>query len=582
MSTESKETDFFEVVALGFVYLALGVFLLPALAIAAALVLLARRVGVKWWHILIPSALALGVLLMTGKFYVLSDAYLQTALAVARGNVLTVALADWFKVFGVSVVFGLLGASFWLLNKEDSQPEVKAGAFTRYSSEETAGASGWKLERERRKAEQLTHQDGVALGVERGTLKPVFISDREANQHCFVVGTTGAGKTTTITNFAESAISRGIPLVVVDGKGDIGLAEDIRKMAERHGRQFKHFSTGGDSWRYNPFKHGGPTEVKDKLINLTEWTEEHYYRMAERYLQAVFWCLQAAGVNVDLSSIAKYINKNALASLARQAKDKLTLDRILSSLDSIDPKDVAGLAHRVAVLAESEVGQLLREKPDNTIDLVEVIQEGQVAVFSLESLRFPEFARLLGRLVVADLKTVAVRSGGKPVYIIFDEFSVFATPQVVDMISKTRSFGFRVLIGTQSPSDLEAVGGQAMVEQVIENTNTYIIHRQNSGVNAEKLAGVIGTKEGYETTYQVQSGSFGSQVHTGMGTRKLVREFIVHPDEIKRLETGEAILVRKSRGFMVQKVRVRKPASGGEVIKNDWRRRVFSGFQSVR
>lgn len=40
-----------------------------------------------------------------------------------------------------------------------------------------------------------------------------------------------------------------------------------------------------NSIKYNPFKNATPTIIKDMLINMTEWSEEHYKLNTERYLQ---------------------------------------------------------------------------------------------------------------------------------------------------------------------------------------------------------------------------------------------------------------------------------------------------------
>jgi hypothetical protein len=319
----------------------------------------------------------------------------------------------------------------------------------------------------------------------------------------------------------------------------------------------------GESWHYNPLARGGITELKDKLISLTEWTEEHYKKMAERYLQLVFRCFATAGERVDLVKVARYLDPDNLALLARGVTDAGESNRILDTLESFRDPEIRGLAARIAVMTESEIGHLFEDdRKDRTIDLGRAIEENAVVVFLLDSLSFPEYSRLLGRLVVTDLKSVAARQfseGRKKIYAVFDEFNVFASSAVVDLIGKTRSFGFNVLIGTQSPSDLERAGGGALLEQVVENCNSYIIHRQNSALNAEKLASVIGTDESYELTYQVQERGVFFTGRTGLGSMRQTREFIVHPDEIKRLGTGEAILVQKTRGFRVVKIKARHP-----------------------
>ena len=68
-----------------------------------------------------------------------------------------------------------------------------------------------------------------------------------------------------------------------------------------------------------------------------------------------------------------------------------------------------------------------------------------------------------------------------------------------------------------------------------------------------RIVSVIGTKDAFQITSQVSSDSGG----TGMGSVRQTKEFIVHPDEIKRLGLGQAIFVNK-QDFRVQKVLLRK------------------------
>ncbi|WP_334110824.1 type IV secretory system conjugative DNA transfer family protein [Thermodesulfitimonas autotrophica] len=414
---------------------------------------------------------------------------------------------------------------------------------------------------EKRALNRITKQehppDGVLLGVEQGTGKPVIVTDAEMNHHCFLVGTTGAGKTTTILNFVQSAVQRCLPLVLVDGKGDPGLAERVRALAEAAGRPFKLFSMSGPSAHYNPLAHGGITELKDKLLYLTEWSEPHYEALAGRYLQLVFRVFSLSGVKPDLTIVGQYLDPDTLALLARQIQDVDQQQAIFDILDSFKTAEIRGLAARLAAMTESEIGHLF-EATGDVIDLNEIIQRNGVVVFSLDSLSFPEYSRLLGRLIVADLKSVAARAyrrERKTIYTIFDEFNVFASPAVVDLIGKARGAGFHTLIATQSLADIESAAGIAAVDQVVENCNTYIIQRQNSPKSAETSAAIIGTREDVEVTTQVHRtpiGDFGS----GMGTVRNVREFVVHPDEIKALGTGEAVLLRKNP-LRVQWVRIR-------------------------
>lgn len=419
----------------------------------------------------------------------------------------------------------------------------------------------WTEKRSLAKVARREHPaDGVLVGIERGTNKPVALTDREMNHHCFLVGTTGAGKTTTILNFIQSAVQRCLPLVLVDGKGDPGLAERVRALAEAAGRPFKLFSMSGPSAHYNPLAHGGITELKDKLLYLSQWSEPHYEALAGRYLQLVFRVFSLTDTRPDLLTVGRHLDPDALASLVRQIPEANERETVFDTLDGFKTGEIRGLAARVAAMTESEIGHLFRATGD-VIDLEEMIRRNGVVVFSLDSLSFPEYSRLLGRLIVTDLKSVAARAyrrERKTIYTVFDEFNVFASPAVVDLIGKARGAGFHTLIATQSPSDIESAAGAAVVDQIVENCNTYIIQRQNSPAGAERMAAVIGTRPHEEVTYQIQADPLLGTRTTGVGTVRQTREFVVHPDQIKQLQVGEAILVRKNP-YRVQHVRIRQP-----------------------
>jgi type IV secretory pathway TraG/TraD family ATPase VirD4 len=396
--------------------------------------------------------------------------------------------------------------------------------------------------------------NGTLIGVDNNG-KKVIITDEELNGHCLLLGATGAGKTTTLLNFIESAAQRGLPAVIVDGKGDDDFVGKVRHLAEKHGRKLYFFSMTeiAVSKHYNPLRHGNYTELKDKLISLTEWTEPHYKMQAERYLQTAVKVLMAAGITVDLVSIAEEIAPKRLETLAAKLPEEVGI-KVFDTVDEAG-NTIFGLLNRLAVFAESEIGWLFTDTGDaNTIDLLKVMQEKAMVLFSLNSLMFAEYSRLLGRLIVIDLKTAAARllSRKQNIYCIFDEFGVFAGLQVIDLVNKSRAAGFHIILSTQELADLRFGGGNDLMEQVLGNTNIKIIHRQDVPASAELLASLIGTKDDYMITQQVnQTGA------TGMGTVKQEKSFIVHPDDIKRLSVGEVYMIKKFPHFDVNKLIVK-------------------------
>jgi type IV secretory pathway TraG/TraD family ATPase VirD4 len=115
-------------------------------------------------------------------------------------------------------------------------------------------------------------------------------------------------------------------------------------------------------------------------------------------------------------------------------------------------------------------------------------------------------------------------------------------------VNKSRSANVTCVLATQSLSDLDFANGEYFKEQIIENSNNYIVLRQNSAVNAENWANILGTRKNLDVTYQITNNDGGLNSNTGYGSARRVREFLYHPDDIKNFKTGQGIYMSKDSG----------------------------------
>jgi hypothetical protein len=273
--------------------------------------------------------------------------------------------------------------------------------------------------------------------------------------------------------------------------------------------------------------------------------------MAERYLQLAFTLFEKAYDSFDLHTFIYGLTPEKLKLLACKLEAPPS---ILDYLNSIDKRGISGLIDRLALIIESQIGHLFCVEPGKTISLSDAVALKNVVLFSFDSLAYPLYSRLLGRLVINDLKSVASRrtKDDPLVLTVYDEFSVFAKRNIVDLVNKTRSKGFAALIATQSLADLDVSDDAALKKQIIQNCNTLIIQRQNDAGDAEELSSIIGTEETWMMTHQVDS-----RGGTGLGSLRPIREFMVHPDKIKRLQVGQAIIARKIPKFQTHETTIR-------------------------
>ena len=188
------------------------------------------------------------------------------------------------------------------------------------------------------------------------------LSDRQLEAHALIVGASGAGKTTTLETILAQQIARGRPVVAIDMKGSPGFESELAAAATAAGRRLTVWRPDGQT-HWNPLAHGGPTALKDRLMSAERFSEPHYQRAAERYLQTALTALEAAHPDrpPSLSEVVTVMAPPRLASLARHAPQPLAI-RTADYLASMTPDQLsaaAGLGTRLALLSESVAGPRL-------------------------------------------------------------------------------------------------------------------------------------------------------------------------------------------------------------------------------
>jgi hypothetical protein len=444
-------------------------------------------------------------------------------------------------------------------------------------------ASGRKSARRRdRERARLTANpapladDGrLALGIEVPGGQAVHLAEADLSAHAFVAGASRSGKTTALLALSRAvAAGWARPLIYVDLKGDPDVVTHLRAVASEAGVGFWAWTLdGGATW--NPLAHGDPSLLKDKLVGLETFTEPHYQRAAERFLQLTFTALAARpdpAPAPTLAEVVALLDLKRLAGLARSLPEKAGT-ALLNYVDSL-PKDqasgVAGLATRLALLTESTAGPYLQPGP-NPIDLAQVAQTGGVVVFSLDSGRWPGLSAQVGALVVQDLKAVSGEMLQRPVrapwFVMIDEFSALDGPQLLGLLARGAAAGCSVTLATQELVDMD-VAGPGFRDQVLGNTALKMAFRQDVPDSAELWAAMAGTQAGWVETIQTGHRSAGPLAAatgqaTGTGSLRQVEQFRRHPNVIKELPQGRCLLIRKHPAFSAQvlDVVVPRPAS---------------------
>jgi conjugal transfer pilus assembly protein TraD len=410
---------------------------------------------------------------------------------------------------------------------------------------------------------------GLVLGADRRG-GPVILADRQLSTHGLILGASGAGKSTTLLTILSDQVKRGAPVVALDLKGSPEFEATLASSCAAVNRSLRIWTPDGPT-HWNPLAHGNPTELKDKIIATERFTEPHYQRAAERYVQTVLQVIEAAHPRQSptLAEVVALSDPRRLAAVLRRAPRPLAqrVQDYIVSLTHDQLSAIRGLGTRLAILTESHTGQYLAT-PTNprapTVDLRAALSGGEVVLFSLHSSSYGKLAAQLGTLAIQDLVSAAghrlrERAGEPPsqATIAIDEFSALGADHVIALLARGRESGFSVLLATQELADLDRAA-PGLRDQVLGNTAVKIAHRQDVPSSAQTVAQMAGTIKVWEETRQL-GGPLLGRYDTGRGTRRQVEQFVVHPNEIKSLRTGEAVLITKLPSARTRTVTVTPP-----------------------
>ncbi len=388
---------------------------------------------------------------------------------------------------------------------------------------------------------RMAHPDGdrLVVGIDESA-RPVSIpfGASRGGRHALVVGATGSGKTVTATWIATRAIACGMGVVAIDPKGDGHMAAELARFADTHERRLIRWTPEGP-FVYNPYAHGGPSEIADKALAGERFTEPHYMRLAQRYLGCETRALHEAGLDASLSTVVEYLDPARLEMLARslpEASARRTHE-YLDSLTARQQSDLSGVRDRLSIMAESDFARWLDPGTPGvaSFDLLAAVRERAVVYFDLQADSRPLLAQMLGVSILIDLQTTAsaLQRRPTPTLVIVDEFSALASEQVTRLFGRARSAGLSLLLCTQELSDMRLPGRETVLEQVLGNLSTLIAHRQIVPESTELVSALTGSRGVWKT----------SRSNDGRWTRTRTSAPLLPAELVRGLPDGYAAVV---------------------------------------
>ena len=296
----------------------------------------------------------------------------------------------------------------------------------------------------------------------------------DRRRHFYVVGKTGMGKTSMISNMIIQDIQAGEGIAVVDPHGELveGLLQSV------------------PSSRLNDVVYFNPSDLEYPIaFNILESVDDEYKHLVSSGLMGVFtkiWAnMWSARMEYILNNcILALLDSpgNTLLGINRLLVDKLYRKKIVSKIkdpvvkafwvdeyanynERFRTEAIAPIQNKVGQFLSSSIIRNIVGQPKSTIDVRQLMDDQKILLLNLSKGRVGEDnSALLGAMMITKIQLAAMsrvnipEEDRKDYYLYVDEFQNFATESFADILSEARKYRLNLIMAHQYIAQLTSVG----------------------------------------------------------------------------------------------------------------------------
>ncbi len=367
-----------------------------------------------------------------------------------------------------------------------------------------------------------------ALGKILDRDEPFNLSPKDLSKHCYILGSTGCGKTTMILNLIEKDIRRAHSVVILDMRGDLvngalGLCERLNVSPDRV--TLLDLREKEKIQGFNPLSGAGEPFIRAlHLLDVLANEAESWGVQLEETLRSALLLLAHASQSItDLEHV--FYDASFRDQCTVCCSDESVV-RFWERYGEMSPEKQNGWALPVLnkVTSLMAVPSLRAVLSTNTKPKLgeRLNQKGHIYLVSLAVDELHRSARMMGSLLVSAISREMMarvnvpEHSRNPVRLYVDEFENMASESFESLIAEGRRFKLSLVLSHQTLSQLE-----------------------------KKLRSVIRNNVGIQVIFQC---GFEDAVHIG---KELPDGF--DDQSMRSLQTGEAIvMMRNADTFVVQ------------------------------
>lgn len=319
-----------------------------------------------------------------------------------------------------------------------------------------------------------TDPQGIVIGQEAGSKRPVLLSGKARTTHMEILGASGLGKTRFMEHMIREDILAGRGLCLIDPTGN--LYDDIVAWLARHpdldvpvillNAGEEQYVTG-----YNPIRRSRKDVefLVDDVINAIArvWGEADLQStpLLKRCLKLIFTALAERGLS--LAEARHFIDPDAKdfrAFLVEPLKGSLEGNLWAFYNERASDRqffeDFSSTVNRLLDFSADRLQRIFGQT-EHAIDVRQVLDQGAVLLVNLGSRKISrEAARLLGTLLVYDLFLTALERprDSPPFYLYVDECYDFVNEDIGLILDRCRQFGLHAVLAHQHLAQLKRAG----------------------------------------------------------------------------------------------------------------------------
>ncbi len=335
----------------------------------------------------------------------------------------------------------------------------------------------------------------VILGANEygGEVSPIGLTLAQRQKHMYVIGKTGMGKTTLLTNAIYQDMVSGKGLCVLDPHGDM-VKELLQVIPKERRKDVIYFDPSDRDFPIGlnilspgitfPSKEDADEWITSSVIAIFAKlaSKEHWGPKMEHVLQnTVLTALQTP--NPSLYTLQRLLTEKKyqkeVASTLSDPVLKQFWQKEFSLMGTMQLSAVtAPLTHRLGHFITTKMSRhiLLQEK--STISIQQIMDEGKILLINLSKGDLGEdqssfFGTLVTSLIwmAAYQRTKIPEKQRRDFYLYVDEFQNFATPQFSEIMSEGRKFHISLIPSHQNIAQIEDLN---LVKVIAGNAGTII------------------------------------------------------------------------------------------------------------